>query len=161
LGFAPIPSSVNAHELLKQRSRCPSSSEVSFTHPGSEFGLRLRFQPGGLTGQKVEPPARRDCPAVKFIICALMGKNPSDRVKTLLGRLHSISISKKRGSKASKKADLLFNKFIKQVEKNFKYLPKPLEWQSFYVNDLPLLMDICKEVQEVSIQHRPWPRAGM
>jgi len=44
-----------------------------------------------------------------------MGKTPADRVKTLLGKLHSISISKKRGSKASKKADLLFNKFIKQL----------------------------------------------
>jgi len=73
-------------------------------------------------------------------------------VKTLLGKLHSISISKKRGSKACKKADLLFNKFIKQVKKNFKNLPNPLEWQSFYVNNLPLLIDFCKEVQEVSIQ---------
>ena len=79
-------------------------------------------------------------------------------MKTLLGRLHSISISKNRGSKISKKAELLFNKFVKQVDKIFKNLPKSLEWQSFYVNDLPLLMDICKEVQEVSIQHRPWPR---
>ncbi len=67
-----------------------------------------------------------------------IGKTPADRVKTLLGKLHSISISKKRGSKASKKADLLFNKFIKQLEKKFKNLPKPLEWQSFYVNDLLL-----------------------
>jgi len=83
-----------------------------------------------------------------------MGKKPADRVKTLLGKLHSISISKKRGSKASKKADLLFNKFIKQVEKNFINLPNPLEWQSFYNHDLPLLMDICKEVREVSIQHQ-------
>jgi len=75
-------------------------------------------------------------------------------VKTLLGKLHSISISKKRGSKACKKADLLFNKFIKQVKKNFKNLPNPLEWQSFYVNDLPLLIDFCEEVREVSIQHQ-------
>ena len=88
---------------------------------------------------------------------ASMAKNPADRVKTLLGKLDSISISKKRGSKASKKADLLFNKFIKQVEKNFKNLPKHLEWLSFLNNDLPLLVDICKEVQEVSIQLRPWP----
>jgi len=40
-----------------------------------------------------------------------------------------------------------------QVEKIFKNLPKPLEWRSFYDNDLPLLMDICKEVQDISIQH--------
>ena len=102
-----------------------------------------------------------DAELIEDKVYASMGKNRADRVKTLLGKLHSISISKKRGSKASKKANLLFNKFIKQVEKNFKTLPKPLEWQSFYVNDLPLLMDICKEVQEVSIQHRPSPRPGM
>jgi len=90
-----------------------------------------------------------------------MGKNPADRVKALLHRLHSISISKERGSKASKKADLLLHKFVKQVEKIFKILPKPLEWRSFFNHDLPLLIDFCEEVKEVSIQHRPWPRAGM
>jgi len=89
---------------------------------------------------------------------ASMGKNPADRVKTLLGKLHSISITKKRGSKISKKAELLFNKFVKQVENMFANLPKPMEWLSFFNHDLPLLVDICKEVQEVSTQHRPWPR---
>jgi len=38
------------------------------------------------------------------------------------------------------------------VEKILKNLPKPLEWRSFYNNDLPLLMDFCEEVQEVSAQ---------
>jgi len=92
---------------------------------------------------------------------ASMGKTPTERVKTSLGKLHSISISKKRGSKVSKNADLLFNKFIKQVEKNFKKLPKSLEWLSFYTHDLTLLVDICKEVQDISIQHNPWPRPGL
>jgi len=41
-----------------------------------------------------------------------------------------------------------------QVEKIFKNLPKPLEWRSFYNNDLPILIDFCEEVQEVSIQHQ-------
>ena len=68
-----------------------------------------------------------DAELIEDIEYLSMGKTPADRVKTLLGKLHSISISKKRGSKASKKADLLFNKFIKQVEKNFKNLPNPLK----------------------------------
>ncbi len=39
------------------------------------------------------------------------------------------------------------------MEKIFENLPKPLEWRSFYLNDLPILMDINEEVREVSIQH--------
>ena len=34
-------------------------------------------------------------------------------------------------------------------------LSKSLEWQSFYTNDLPLLLDISKEVQDVSVQYSP------
>ncbi|MBW1855844.1 MAG: ParB N-terminal domain-containing protein, partial [Deltaproteobacteria bacterium] len=76
---------------------------------------------------------------------ASMGKKPAERMKSLLGKPHSISISKKRASEVSNKADLLFNKFIKQVKKIFKNLPKSLEWQSFYANDLPFAIDFCKE----------------
>ncbi len=39
------------------------------------------------------------------------------------------------------------------VQDIFKKLPKPLEWRSFYSNDLPLIVDICKEVKDASIQH--------
>ena len=83
---------------------------------------------------------------------ASMGKKPADRVKTLLGKLNSIVISKIRGSKVSKEAEGLLHKFMQQVEKIFKNLPKSLEWRSFYNNDLPILMDISEEVQKVSIQ---------
>ena len=58
---------------------------------------------------------------------ASMGKNPADRVKTLVGKLHSITNSKNRGSQVSKKADLLLYKFVQQVDEIFKNLPKPLE----------------------------------
>jgi len=87
-----------------------------------------------------------------------MGKNPADRVKTLLGKLDAVRTSKARNSEISRESKLLFYKFVEQVEKIFKNLPKPLEWRSFYNNDLPLLIDFCEEVQEVSIQPRPWPR---
>jgi hypothetical protein len=85
---------------------------------------------------------------------ASMGKKPAHRVKRLLGRLHSITISKNRGSKISKEAEALFHKFVKQLEKIFKNPPKPLEWRSFFNRDLPILIDFCEEVQEVSIQHQ-------
>jgi len=41
---------------------------------------------------------------------------------------------------------------MRRVDQIFKNLPKPVEWLSFYNNDLPILMDICKEVRKVSIQ---------
>jgi len=97
----------------------------------------------------------------KFIICALLGKNPADRVKILLGKLDAVRTSKARNSEISREAKLLFYKFVEQVEKIFKNLPKPLEWRLFFNHDLPLLIDFCEEVQEVSIQHRPWPRPEM
>ncbi len=83
-----------------------------------------------------------------------MGKKPIDRVKRLLGRLHSITISKNRGSKISKEAGLLFNKFVKQVDKIFKNLPKSLEWRSFCLHDLPLLIDFCEEVRRTEVGDR-------
>jgi len=48
----------------------------------------------------------------------------------------------------------LFHKFMEQLENIFKNLPKPMEWLSFLNNALPVLIDFCQEVQEVSIQHQ-------
>ena len=45
----------------------------------------------------------------------------------------------------------LFHKFMEQLENILKNLAKPLEWRCFYNPALPLLMDFCEEVQEVSI----------
>ena len=42
---------------------------------------------------------------------------------------------------------------MRDVEKIFQKLPKPLDWRSFYNNDLNLIVDICMEVQDASIQH--------
>ncbi len=82
-----------------------------------------------------------------------MGKNPVDRVKTLLSKLDSMRRSEARGSSITDDVELLSGKFAGQVEKIFDNLPKPLEWQSFYRHDLPILLSTCKEVQDASIQH--------
>ena len=84
---------------------------------------------------------------------ATMGKTPGGRVKSLLGGLHSARSSKIRGSEVSKEAGLLLSKFTQQVEQIFRNLPKPLEWLSFYLNDFPLLMNFCEEVQDASVKH--------
>jgi hypothetical protein len=81
-----------------------------------------------------------------------MGKTPADRVKALLGQLDSVRRSQIRGSEVCGHTKALSHKFVGQVEKIFKSLPKPLEWRSFYRHDLPILMDICEEVREISIE---------
>ncbi len=102
-----------------------------------------------------------DAELIEDVEYSSMGKTPLDRVKPLLGRLHSILSSKNRGSHVFKKAELLLSKFTQQLEQIFKNLPNYLEWRSFYLNDLPILMDFCEEVREASIQHHPWPRPGL
>lgn len=86
-----------------------------------------------------------DAELIKDKEYSAMGKNPAGRVKTLLGKLHSITCSKNRGSQVSKEAEQLLNKFVQQVEKIFKNLPKPLDWLSFLNHDLPFVIDLCKE----------------
>ncbi len=86
---------------------------------------------------------------------ASMGKNPADRVKTLLGKLKSMRRSKERGYNVSEELRHTAHKFMRRVDQIFKNLPKPMEWLSFLNNDLPLLIDFCEEVQEASIQNRP------
>ncbi|MBW2656057.1 MAG: hypothetical protein JRC91_14490 [Deltaproteobacteria bacterium] len=82
-----------------------------------------------------------------------VGKTPLERVHKLLSKLHSIRVSKDRGSLVSKEAEVLFNKFVKQVDSIFKNLPKPLKWQSFLMHDLTLLTDIPSKVQKASVKY--------
>ena len=85
---------------------------------------------------------------------ASMGDNPVDRVKALLARLHSTTISKNRGSQVSQEGQSLLDRFIQQLEKAVKKLPKPLEWRSFYKNDLNLLVETPQEVRDLAIQQK-------
>ena len=76
-----------------------------------------------------------------------MGDNSVVRVKTLLGKLHSVANSKDRGSQISQEGELLLNRSIQQLEEIFEKLPKLLEWRSFYNNDLNLLVQAPQEVR--------------
>ncbi len=73
-------------------------------------------------------------------------------MKTLLVKLDSVRRCKERGFNVSEQINRTSRKFAGRVIKIFKNLPKSLEWRSFYINDLPILMDIYEEVQKVSIQ---------
>jgi hypothetical protein len=84
---------------------------------------------------------------------AAMGKNPAERVKTLLGKLKAVRRSKERGYNPSKELKHTTNTYVRRVEKIFKNLSKPLEWLSFLHHDLPLVIDFCKDVQEASMQN--------
>ncbi|MBT5970472.1 DNA methyltransferase [Desulfobacula sp.] len=81
-----------------------------------------------------------------------VGKTPIERVHKLLSKLHSIRVSKGRGSQVSKEAEALLHKFVQQVELIFKNLPKQLKWRSFLTHDLILLIDIPLKVQKASVK---------
>ena len=82
-----------------------------------------------------------------------VGKIPLERVHKLLSKLDSIRRSKERGPVVLESDNDLSHKFMGQVESIFKNLPKPLEWQSFLMNDLNLLTDIPLTVQKESAKH--------
>ena len=67
-------------------------------------------------------------------------------------RLYHQSLEQFLKTKDLTPTPLTSHKFVGSVETIFKNLPKPLEWRCFSNSDLPLLMDFCEEVQEVSIQ---------
>ena len=70
-----------------------------------------------------------------------MGDSAIPRVRNLLAKLDSVRSSRDRGSKVADESNMLFHKFMEQVENIFKNLPKSLKWRSFYENDLQILMD--------------------
>jgi hypothetical protein len=63
-------------------------------------------------------------------------------------QLDSLRACKKRGSGVSSPSEQLFHKFMEQLKEILENIPKPLEWRSFYNNDLPILMDINEEVRK-------------
>jgi len=71
----------------------------------------------------------------------------------LLGKLDTVRRGKERGFNVTNDIKRTSGKFAGRVAKIFKRLPKPLEWQSFYRHDLPILIDFCEEVRKVSIQN--------
>lgn len=84
---------------------------------------------------------------------AAMGATPLDRVKIVLRKIDSDRRSTERGFSSKNVTKERSNKFIRRIEMIFSNLPKPLEWQSFFKNDLPLLRDFCQDVRDVSDRH--------
>jgi hypothetical protein len=62
------------------------------------------------------------------------GATDGERVRALLGRLHTVA----RHEAVSDEAAEFANKFVGKVEKVFANLPRPIDWLSFYKNDLAL-----------------------
>jgi len=81
------------------------------------------------------------------------GKTPLDRVKTVLRKIDSAKRGTERGFISKDVTKETSNKFVRRIEKIFKSLPNPLDWQSFFKHDLPLLMDFCQEIRDLSDQH--------
>lgn len=79
---------------------------------------------------------------------------PVERVKCLLGRLYAVHVNRERGSKVSDEGEHLVYKFVNRVVGIFDGLPRPVEWRSFYVHDLPLVTSLDKAVMEWAIEKK-------
>lgn len=40
------------------------------------------------------------------------------------------------------------------VKKYSKKMPKYLEWKRFYVNDLPIIVGICADIRQISLENQ-------
>jgi len=78
--------------------------------------------------------------------------DPKTRVAKLLGRLHTRKIND--DEKLTDSAKAFSNKFITKVERVFANLPKPMDWHSFYQNDLPLAIKLAPEVRSWAIKSK-------
>ena len=75
-------------------------------------------------------------------------------IEPIIVRFKTIQNSLDRQSKVSEKSQLLLHKFVQQLEKIFKKLPKRLEWKSFYVHDFPLVREICEDIRKISLENK-------
>jgi putative cell wall-binding protein len=83
-----------------------------------------------------------------------MGIDPVNRVNTLIGKLNSVVNNQNKQSNISESRLQQVHKFMNPVKKIFKNLPKRLEWKSFYVNDLPIIMEICEDIRQISLENQ-------
>jgi hypothetical protein len=83
-----------------------------------------------------------------------MGIDPVNRVNTLLGKLNSVVNNQNKQSNISESRLQQVHKFMNPLKIIFINLPKRLEWKSFYVNELPIIMDICEDIRQISLENQ-------
>jgi ParB/RepB/Spo0J family partition protein len=76
---------------------------------------------------------------------AEIGVESIGRVKTVLAKLDADE---------RHKTDYFAYKFIGKIDAVFTALPKPIQWRSFFLNDLPLITNIDEEIRTIAIEHK-------
>jgi ParB/RepB/Spo0J family partition protein len=85
---------------------------------------------------------------------AAMGNSPDIRIHCLLSKMNAVINNQHKQSQISEDRLQQVHKFVNPVENIFKKLPKRLEWKSFLVHDLPLVMGICEDIREISLKNQ-------
>jgi hypothetical protein len=88
------------------------------------------------------------------LAASIENDDPVNRVNTLLGKLNSVVNNQNKQSTISESRLQQVHKFMNPMKKIFKNLPKRLEWKSFYVNDLPIIMEICEDIRQISLENQ-------
>ena len=85
---------------------------------------------------------------------ASLGESPKDRVAKLLRKCWNVYNSQEQGKSVRKASQDWCNRFITLLETLFAALPKPTEWHSFFMNDLPLVTKVSAEVRDIAIANK-------
>jgi hypothetical protein len=88
------------------------------------------------------------------LAASIENDDPVNRVNTLLGKLNSVVNNQNKQSTIFESRLQQVHKFMNPIKKIFKNLPKRLEWKCFYVNDLPIIMEICEDIRQISLENQ-------
>ena len=88
------------------------------------------------------------------LAASIENDDPVNRVNTLLGKLNSVVNNQNKQSTIFESRLQQVHKFMNPMKKIFKNHPKRLEWKCFYVNDLPIIMEICEDIRQISLENQ-------
>ena len=75
---------------------------------------------------------------------AKIDKPPIERLAWVLMKMHSDTVNK---------TDFM-NNFVHKTENSFASLPRPVQWQSFYLHNLKSYLKMDDEVKDVAVKHK-------
>lgn len=95
-----------------------------------------------MSRERVRPQVRCGADGVAELVDTGLGEAP-DYLALEPGSVQWVSwVSKGRDSQVRPQAEAPLGKSVQQLDAIFHALPRSMKWRSFYIHDLPLVMDL-------------------